>query len=95
MPSATACAEAAGITYRQFDHWLHQGYIPTTTKPSGSGNPRVFSQQECAFVVKLAKMVRAGIAPATAAEVLQKVEPDVTSMYLTPEVEVTLHEVTR
>lgn len=73
--------EHGGMTYRQLDHWVRQGWLnPTRQRASRhygsasygeiSGNPRVWSEREAIKAVCLARMVRAGITPQRAAQFL-------------------------
>lgn len=91
--SATACAKRAGISYRQFDHWARNGYIPSDdvlpTAP-GSGFARTVTEEQADFTSRLAKLVRAGIPVSKASKLLVSLDPEAVEFQLTPEVKVTL-----
>lgn len=73
---ANAVAEAAGITYRQMDHWTRQGYIDDSEKtpkytltprgyvgtpaPKGSGYWRSYSEVERQITIIMADLIRSG-----------------------------------
>ncbi len=57
--------EAAAITYRQLDYWIHRGYLKSSEE--GSGNPRDLSAHEVAVAMHMGRLVRAGFVPKTAA----------------------------
>lgn len=96
MNSAQVCT-IAGITYRQLNHWVYAGYIPGAQRLiNGSGYPREITPAECAYVARLARLVRAGIDVRTATEaladgVVDGVLPD--SIDLGNGVEIVLHPV--
>lgn len=87
--NASMCADRAGISYRQFDHWCRRGYIPDVAS-KGSGNERELTRDQFAYVMKLAKLVKAGVNVHAAAEALKKLDADVTTFALTSEVSVTV-----
>lgn len=58
--------EALGITYRQLDYWVRQGYLQTTEPPQGSGHRRTFPPSEIAVVKAMAAYTAAGISPLAA-----------------------------
>jgi DNA-binding transcriptional MerR regulator len=51
-----------GVTYRQLDWWVRQGYIETTNVVSGSGCPRDISAEEAKKVVRIKLLIDAGLA---------------------------------
>ena len=57
-------AAATGISYRQLDYWIHQGLFPGTLP--GSGRRRDFSDDDVGLAHMMAKLVKAGIKPASA-----------------------------
>lgn len=56
----------AGITYRQFDHWIRRGYIKGGTP--GSGNARDLDETETAVLALMSTLVKSGMFPARAAQ---------------------------
>lgn len=68
---ADVCA-AAGITYRQLDHWTRCGRFPFATDSlrPGSGHPREFTPADVAAVTFFAELVRAGLTHDTAGRLL-------------------------
>jgi DNA-binding transcriptional MerR regulator len=62
--SAAEVCNLAGITYRQMDYWLRNGYIVRDRDEAvspGSGMPRHFSQSEAEQFAVIAKLVRCGL----------------------------------
>jgi hypothetical protein len=57
---------ATGITYRQLDFWVRQGYLKPLLASKGSGIPRAFSPSEVDVAVRMARFVAAGVLPASA-----------------------------
>jgi DNA-binding transcriptional MerR regulator len=57
-----------GITYRQLDHWVTQGYLFAGGR-TGSGNPREWPLAEIEVARRMVRLVRAGLRPDVAAEV--------------------------
>lgn len=59
--TASAFADAAGITYRQLDYWTHRGYLKPVEinggNKSGTGNSRVFDKPEVLKARVLAALV--------------------------------------
>ena len=66
--TASSFAEVTGISYRQIDYWVRQGYLKPLAingaKDVGTGNVRVFSDAE----VLKARLMKALINPAGAAD---------------------------
>ncbi len=59
----------AGVpaTYRQIDYWVRAGYLhPRHT--GGTGNPREWTREELRILRVMARLVNAGLQPATAAK---------------------------
>lgn len=54
-------AERAGITYRQFDYWVSNGWLPGGN--AGPGRWRALTDAERDQVVEFAELVRAGFDP--------------------------------
>jgi hypothetical protein len=64
--SAVVAAELCGITYRQLDHWVRQGFIETNGGGS-SGVPRWLDSTQRRVLDLMASLVKAGIKPEVAA----------------------------
>ncbi len=60
---------AAGLSYRQLDYWARQGYLHPERDGDGSGHARQWSPEELAVAETMARLVAAGIPPATAVRV--------------------------
>ena len=59
-------AATAGITYRQLDFWVRQGYLKPLFAPQGSGFSRAFSESEVDVARRMARFVAAGVFPEAA-----------------------------
>lgn len=57
--NTTDTASQVGVTYRQLDHWIRQGYIHA--EAPGSGNPRQLSSHETKVLRHMAALVNAGV----------------------------------
>lgn len=57
--STAGAAEAAGITYRQLDHWIRSGWVPAPT--AGDAWRRRFTERDVAVLRVVARLAR--IAP--------------------------------
>lgn len=58
--SSTQVAEAAGVSYRRLDYWVRTGLLApsaTETPPSGSGNPRTWTDGDLAAARVLAVLM--------------------------------------
>lgn len=88
MADSRAAAQLAGISYRQLDHWIRQGYIAATTL--GTGYPREMNSIEVRVVVLMAHLVASGLTVATAADIartaIETAQSRVTSKGLTFEI---------
>lgn len=59
--SVVAC-EAAGITYRQLDHWARTGLVsPSIRGASGSGSQRLYSFRDILVLKIIKKLIDAGV----------------------------------
>lgn len=56
----------AGISYRQLDYWVRCGWLHPR-QLGGSGNPRDFSVDEERVLLRMARLVNAGMKPEEAA----------------------------
>jgi hypothetical protein len=66
--ASEAVAAAAGISYRQLDHWTRRGYLrPAADTGNGSGRWREWSTAELAAACLMAALTRAGLEPRAAA----------------------------
>lgn len=70
-------AQAAGITYRQLHHWIQQGYIECVGDPQPGSGARTFITRDEAYVVRvMARLVRVGIRPVSAALICRPLADD-------------------
>lgn len=70
-------ASAAGITYRQLHHWIQQGYIEVVGNPQPGSGARTFITSDEAYVVRvMARLVRVGIRPESAALICRPLADD-------------------
>jgi len=44
--TAEQVCKATGLTYRQLDHWVRQGYVDLPNARPGSGMPRTFTDHQ-------------------------------------------------
>lgn len=70
-----------GITYRQLDFWVRQGYLHPRHK-GGSGNARDFTGEEELVLTRMARLVNAGIRPDVAARAARNVVIDHGTSYV-------------
>lgn len=61
-------ARAAGISYRQLDYWITSGYVRLADANPGSGVQRELPSSQVAILVRMADLVRGGVAPEAAAK---------------------------
>jgi hypothetical protein len=61
-------AAKAGISYRMLDYWCRTGLIHADRDTPGSGNARTYTDDQARLCVLLARLVRGGLDPRTAAE---------------------------
>ncbi len=57
-------ASAAGITYRQLDHWVRTGLVGSFKQ--GSGNSRLWGMSDVERVLRMAALTRLGLTPTVA-----------------------------
>jgi len=67
MTALTSICDQVGITYRQADYWIRQGYVSVDTGWEGPGNRRDITPDEAAHFDAMAQLVAHGIAPEVAA----------------------------
>lgn len=68
--STAELMEQAGITRQQVSYWMLHGWIePTTGVGQGQGIPLFWSHANVRQACRMAKVVRAGVAPQVAAQV--------------------------
>lgn len=68
--TAPGLAKEAGVTYREFDYWIREGYINTTPVNNGedratpgTGKSRVFVGRDAEIAMTFARLVRIGFKP--------------------------------
>lgn len=59
---------AHGVTYRQLNWWVRQGYLRPANPHPGSGTRRIWSSDELRVGARMAALVAAGLLPRLAAE---------------------------
>lgn len=70
MISTAALTRETGVTYRQLNYWIEQGFFHAIEEDHpGSGVRRYFSGTEAAIARLMARMVMVGFAPPAAAEI--------------------------
>jgi DNA-binding transcriptional MerR regulator len=69
MNSMTA-AERVGITYRQLDYWIRQGFIKGALP--GTGHPRSITGAEFRVLERMATLVKAGVEPQAAGKMARR-----------------------
>ena len=62
--------ERAGITYRQFDHWVTMGWVSVddSNLHPGYGNNREITREQFGVLAKMARLTRHGVKPSFAAK---------------------------
>jgi DNA-binding transcriptional MerR regulator len=78
-----AVTRQAGISYRQLDHWVRMGWlIPETDLKEHK--LRQWSEDEALIAAEMGRLTRAGMKPATAAELARRyvTEPTADGKYL-------------
>lgn len=55
-----------GMTYRQLDHWVRQGWLRAHNPGCGSGRDRTFPRSELTVAKTMVALVKAGVGPAAA-----------------------------
>lgn len=59
----------AGISYRQLDYWNRRGFIRPRRVAEGSGSRRDYGAEEERVLLRMGRLVKAGIAPDVAARI--------------------------
>lgn len=60
MSTAVELAEETGLTYRQLDWWIRQGYVECDDPTPGSGTARELTDDQADFVRTMADLVKIG-----------------------------------
>lgn len=80
MITSEQILDHCGITYRQLDYWVRQGYLhPRDRRKEGSGHPRDFSTGELAVAARMARLVDRGF-NVKAAATIARVTPGVVNL---------------
>jgi hypothetical protein len=58
--TSTELAEAAGITYRQADHWTRHGHLHADPPAPGSGFARTYTETEVQVASLIRRLTEAG-----------------------------------
>jgi len=64
--SSNELARMAGITHRQLNNWVRQGWLLPDGGVRGTGNQQWFSGDQVARTVVMADLTNAGVLPAVA-----------------------------
>lgn len=73
VPIALVC-QRAGITYRQLDYWLRAKLIPLADTAEGSGSQRRIYPADVNYIIRFAKLVRAGLSHEVAVKVIEQLD---------------------
>lgn len=63
----TSIADQAGVTYRQLDYWIRQGYLKPI-RTGGTGHQHEWPKTELSVARWMGRLVKAGFTPEAAAE---------------------------
>lgn len=66
LVSAPELAEQVGVTYRNLDYWIRQGWLDSHVAARGSGSHRWFTIAQVRHAALMVRLVRAGITPSRA-----------------------------
>lgn len=75
MTTTTEVAHKAGVSFRQVDYWLRNGLIPGI-KTGGTGFPRELTAAQVKFVTMMGSLVKAGMQPKPASDLVKKLLKD-------------------
>lgn len=74
--SAARVGELAGVTYRQVDHWVRQGYVvPSVQAAVGRGARRLFGPADVVLVAALGRFGRARLDIGLVGPLVARLEP--------------------
>lgn len=59
--SSQTVADAAGVTYRQLDHWTRTGVLGCAESTVGSGNRRTYTFDDALVVAVLGRLARIAV----------------------------------
>lgn len=75
--SSVEVVRMTGVTYRQLDHWCRKGYVSEAQEQMlGSGRQRVFRWREYVRIRRIAALVSAGMAVASAVAIVNVFEAE-------------------
>lgn len=72
MTTTTEAAALARVSFRRVDYWIRSGLVPGVAINSGSGNVRSLTNDQVRFLTMMADLVRVGMKPDKAAELVQE-----------------------
>ena len=75
-----------GVSYRQVDHWVRRGWLRPDNPHGGPGSVRQWTNDELDVAVRMAQLVKAGLAP----EVAAKAAREGAEAWLSPRVKVVI-----
>ena len=53
----------AGITHRQFNHWVFKGWVPGLNSGVGSGNRHTLDSRQLSHLRQMSRLVELGMTP--------------------------------
>lgn len=69
MTTVTDLVEETGLTYRQLDWWIRQGYVACEDPTPGSGFTRVLTDEQADFVRTMSDLIKIGTGAAKAHDI--------------------------
>lgn len=69
MTTSVQLVDELGISYRQLDYWIRQGWLTPHNAHSGSGSQRDFRGSELTVAKRMGRLVAIGFHPALAARI--------------------------
>jgi hypothetical protein len=72
MADVHALVDGGLVSYRQIDYWVRRGWLRPDDPRPGSGYGRDWSDDEVRVAERMARLVRAGLAPDVAARLARE-----------------------